>query len=486
MKQIQIRSATDTNAAYALELLQMFSFLHFDGISEQMFERASKNRHGKGAMFSATEINRMMPFGWDQLALGKTLKILLDFSLITIDDSRRISMHPLVHEWSRDRMTLKERENACERAMATIAPSIYWRYLVEDVKHAQSLVPHIDACLDSPEGKRIMFADGLDMGERFNMIHLFASVYEDACRYHHAIDLHRRNLRLKRLILPSDNPYVLHTRRRLAFCLGKLYKFDEAVQIQESVLEIVRQGTGENELKNCTLWVMRELADMYINWGKYEKSLVMLEEVVHGCIRTYGADEEITWVAKSSLAYCLYCLNRDREAVKIREEILQHRNTFTNMEHLAHSYAEIGEKKKARKLQQHVLAEKTLRYGEFHPSTLKTKADLMSDSRWMDRKSGIEARKKDLEIMEETLGELNNTTIRAMSNLAERYLERGLTLKAKQVQMRAVSCAIKLYGNDHPTTIWGEKRLTVMKRIIIARKIFYWWLPDRVYAKLVD
>ena len=487
LNQIQILSATDRHAVYALELLRTISFMHFEGISEQIFERARKNLwdYVEGNMFSDTETAKIMSSGWNQLTLVKTLKILLDFSLITVDDCRRISMHPLVHEWSRQRMSLTEREQAWQMAVSTLAMSIYAGGCSdEEIKHKIMINPHIDACLDSPEGKKLMFADGLRVVERYLIIDKFAEAYEESARTHHALALHSRNSRLKRLLLPSDNPSVLYTGRRQAYCLGELCRYEEAVKLQESIVEIMRLKTGASSPEAIIFCVMRELAVFYVGWGKYEKGLGMLEEIVHSCHQTVGADDEITWDVKHSLAYCLYRLDRTKEAIKIQKQILQHSPSPKRIHALALFYTDLGKKAKARKLQAPAIEEMISKYGEYHPWTLEHRTSALNASRFMEKKTGIDARLENLEILEANLGELHQNTILAMVVLADGYIDRGFPLKSRQMRRRAVDCSIRLYGNDHPQTTALKKDLALIERAIATRKICYWWLPDSIFASL--
>ena len=483
VQQIQILSATDPHAEYALELLQTFAFLHFDGISEDIFERAKNNTWDivEASMFIATSTNRLMPSGWDPLTLAKTLKILLDFSLITVDDSRRISMHPLVHEWSGERMSTTQREHAWESAVSTMAMSIHlhMNHLEGESKHRLRLLNHIDACLNSPEGKKFMFAGGLRAKERYLIVSKFAAVYEEADRRQSALELYCKTVRSEQLILQIETPRILYTNSRIACCLGLLRRFEEAVQLQEGILKFAQQNTRPNELPIRTWEVSRELADLYIGWEKYDAAFGILVEIVQDCEQAFGANDERTWSAKKSLAHCLYRLDRSKEAVKIQEGLVQYAPTPEHLNCLALSYIDLGQRKKARKLYEQAIVDLRSRYGELHPRTLQCKVTAMSASRWMTSKTGIEGRIKDLEITEVNLGELHYATITAMSTLAEGYLQSGYLEKARHVQRRAVDCSIRLYGSDNQRTIVEMKDLARIERAITARKLCYWWIPNR-------
>jgi len=144
----KINGVKDDSAKLALELLKIFSFMHFDGIRGEIFESAINNSmHVTDApIFKSSLLAKLMMEGWDGLLWGKAMKLLLAFSLITTSHSGLISMHPLVHLWSRERMPVFERTDACQTAMMTLGIAYPQDPGDEDKK--RFLVPHIDSLLE--------------------------------------------------------------------------------------------------------------------------------------------------------------------------------------------------------------------------------------------------------------------------------------------------------------------------------------------------
>ncbi|KAJ7892620.1 P-loop containing nucleoside triphosphate hydrolase protein, partial [Mycena leptocephala] len=93
----------------AAMLLQLCSFLHRDGISEEIFSRAatytfpsygpSKEELENPLQFLSQFLN---PTGqWDSLCFLKVTNEIKAYSLVTFDPTRKVfSIHPLVHTWS--------------------------------------------------------------------------------------------------------------------------------------------------------------------------------------------------------------------------------------------------------------------------------------------------------------------------------------------------------------------------------------------------
>jgi len=490
VKQIQVMSATDPNAEYALELLQTFSYLHFDGISEQIFERAKRNTwdYTEGSMFSATSTNRLMPSGWDQLTLAKGLRILLDFSLITVDCSRQIAMHPVVHEWSRERLSPEERVYAWETAISTMAMSIYIDFTSEDYKYRRMLKPHIAACLASPEGKEILFADGLRIEERYFIVDKLVMAYEDEGQGEVALDLHTKNLRLKRLVLQSGHHVVVDTMRRITYSLRYLERFEEAIQCHEELLENWQAYYNITQDK-LPLDLRRDLAYTCCLGGYHIRGFEIFEEVIREFTKTLGPNAATTLLSKSMQAHCLALWGRYKEAAQIQESTLvgfettfskMHPATLINLDNLANSYWGLGKKKKARRLRKQTLVAIILTFGEFHPRTLQCQTAVMNEYPLLANWKNVEARKEVLQKAQMNLGELHIVTLKSMSTLAEGYVEKRLPMKAKEVQERTIECMMKAYGEEHPNTIEAKRDLVRIERILLVRKICYWWLPKQI------
>src|ERR1700761_4691518 len=94
----------------AASLLQLCSFFHHSGISEDIFWRALSTTAGKlyGAETGQKAMNFLTQFTahnkvWDQYIFSTAINELASYSLITFTNEQQYSFHPLVHAWSRDR-----------------------------------------------------------------------------------------------------------------------------------------------------------------------------------------------------------------------------------------------------------------------------------------------------------------------------------------------------------------------------------------------
>ncbi|KAL8797994.1 MAG: hypothetical protein Q9200_007836, partial [Gallowayella weberi] len=123
----------------ALVLLRMFSFLHYEGISEEIFDRVWRGLHKdrqSGWMIShqLKMLLRQPDQEWNGYPLRAAISILRSFSLIHRDKNDLISVHPLVHSWARDQMSASDEDTIWRQTTATIALSIPWTFKTADYR----------------------------------------------------------------------------------------------------------------------------------------------------------------------------------------------------------------------------------------------------------------------------------------------------------------------------------------------------------------
>ncbi|KAJ7064206.1 P-loop containing nucleoside triphosphate hydrolase protein, partial [Mycena amicta] len=92
----------------AAQFLQLCSFIHFEGITEDMFQRASTYTPQNGLLdptLATLQVAldflsnfRTAESKWNSLAFGEMISDICDYSLITWQEGT-YSIHPLVHQW---------------------------------------------------------------------------------------------------------------------------------------------------------------------------------------------------------------------------------------------------------------------------------------------------------------------------------------------------------------------------------------------------
>jgi hypothetical protein len=144
-------------AESAISILQSFAFFHHDNILEEIFERAAKAA-GRGYIDPTEHSAQTVPYhphrliqrdeegNWNPLLFRTGIRLLQSFSLIKIGAHGKYYMvHPLVHCWSRDRMSQADRRVMCRAAGTLLSSSITFRWSNEDYASRRALVPHVKA-----------------------------------------------------------------------------------------------------------------------------------------------------------------------------------------------------------------------------------------------------------------------------------------------------------------------------------------------------
>lgn len=140
-----------TTATNALDLLNLIGFCHFDGIEEKIFESFHLNirESGKKYPWWATKVFSIFrenpTLDWDPLPFRQAASLLRSYSLIQITDNT-ISLHPLVHSWTRDSLDAKTHLHQWTISLTTLAMAVEG----EDgtYHYERRLLPHVRSCLD--------------------------------------------------------------------------------------------------------------------------------------------------------------------------------------------------------------------------------------------------------------------------------------------------------------------------------------------------
>lgn len=225
-------------ASNALALLRLFSFLHFDGISEEILENAWKNMHATqlsdwSRSYQLRMLYEMTSESWDPRSTREALVLLSSFSLISIDEvNHQFSMHPLVHAWAGDRMSRIEQTHCWTLTASTLAISVSWQWQNSDYRFRSLLLPHLLFLLGSCSNT--LFADHANL-EMVSIALKFGLVLEENGRYQDALKLEEKIVEVTKRILAKDHPNYLDAFDRLGMS-GSLH--DMEVERLKGLIEL--------------------------------------------------------------------------------------------------------------------------------------------------------------------------------------------------------------------------------------------------------
>ncbi len=250
---------TDTSRN-AIDLLRTFCFFHYDGILEEIFERAWSKRYELGSLHQ--DITHMFYMqsreeekDWDPVIIREAAVLLASFSLIQIDETgRSMSMHPLVHVWARDRLSEELQRCFWVTTSSTLAATISAEERLSDYRFRRCLLPHIKSCISLCRDKS--FLSNFSGQNRVDMAERFASVFSECGLSQEAMGLTEKVIEARQRTLGSEHPNTLISMNNLANYYRDLGRRQEATELAEKVLE-ARQGYWEvNTLVLSIPWTL--------------------------------------------------------------------------------------------------------------------------------------------------------------------------------------------------------------------------------------
>ncbi|KAJ7448707.1 hypothetical protein FB451DRAFT_1147414 [Mycena latifolia] len=411
----------DSLSSQARALLQLCSFIHHDGITEDIFQQAGSYKLMPGGptevdlhepLYFLAKFHKSPGSKWDPLKFIALTDELGRFSLIDFQAASgdiTFSIHPLVHEWCRAIVNVDAPTELCMPKLIGMALSSR----DDDFRFSHQLFPHLDA---------LLFRTGLDLSRQPNIL--------DAS-------------------FASQCLWVYH----------KEGKWSDGVRLGESMLQTLLSQLDEDQ----TLDIQGTLAVMYANSGAINKGRELAELVLNKHMELLGEEHPETLRAMGNLALSYSNMGQFHEAAKLEKVVLskrtallgeEHPDTLTAMGNLALSYSKMGQFHKAAELEKVVLNKRRELLGEDHPDTLSAMGHLaLSYSKMGQFPKAAELEKVVLNKRRELLGEDHPATLTAIGNLAVRYSQMGQFHKAAELEKVVLNKRRELLSEDHPDTL---------------------------------
>ncbi|KAJ7765908.1 hypothetical protein DFH07DRAFT_916200 [Mycena maculata] len=336
----------------AARFLQLCSFLHYQGISEEMFSHASTYGFPSAGP-SKEELEKPLEFLseflgptgiWDSLRFTDVITELRAYSLINFNtETQLFSIHPLVHSWIQS--TLADL-NVYQPSMVAIMGMSIATMTYEYLQLASPwLLPHVN----------VLVQDKMHVTPDFN--YEYGSIYYYSGRPKDAAALESLVLEKRWKIPGEDHPETLGAMRCLAAAYLRLGKFKEAEALEVVVLEKQRKTLGEDH--PGTLCTMGNLAVAYRELGQLQKAEQLGVVILEKQIKIHGEDHPDTLVAMGNLANTYHELGRLKEAEELKFVVLEkqrqvlvedHPDTIHTMGNLAWSYHKLDQLDKTEEL----------------------------------------------------------------------------------------------------------------------------------------
>ncbi|KAJ7278411.1 hypothetical protein C8J57DRAFT_1465521 [Mycena rebaudengoi] len=337
----------------AAKFLQICSFLHHDGISETIFSNAATYEPGPLGP-TEEQIKEPREFlgnfltqagTWDELRFIDITTEIQGYSLIHQDpNTNQLSMHPLVHDWSRN--TILGTDSTCKCTAAILAMSVVYQDQVFLIK----LLPHINSVLHvNPQ-----------VTHKFR--YPYQAVYYHSGHFNKAQELCEALLEDRRHTIGSEHPHTLTATLCLAKAYWKLGKFTDAEQLAVPVMEKCKEIFGTNH--PATTISMGFLALTYFALGKFSDAEELQVTVLKTREQELGTEHPDTLRGMANLATTYLKLGKITDAAELQVSVLEkmrlilgpeHPHTLASMGNLASTYYHLEKFTQAEELQVSVL-----------------------------------------------------------------------------------------------------------------------------------
>ncbi|KAF8328016.1 hypothetical protein F5887DRAFT_1083470 [Amanita rubescens] len=484
MKEIEFRATDSENtqreaAQSALVLQRIFGFLHYENISEEIFRKAAEcylkrdkaKKHEKrlalvSSFLDLQTLHISKEGKWDKHHFLSGIQVLISFSLIKRSQTH-YAIHPLIHDWSRNRLTDADKITYCSKTRAILSWSIEMDDYIDNYTFVGTLVQHVEACYSHLHELKLDTEYFDDEAERI------ASLFVKVGEYNKAGEILQEMVEKRQNSLEIDDESTLHAIGGLAHIFQYQRKWGEAEKLLLHLVNSYIARVGYNNTD--TIYFMRTLANTYRNQERLDEAEQLGLETVGWCKKHLGTDDLFTLSSMANLGITYYEQRRWNEAGDILLQVIEglkmklgenHIEVLGTMTYLPSIYEYQGKLNEAESLQSQLLESYRIKCGASHPDVIRQMKNL-SHTYWRRGKSSEanqllspgkwnEAMNIELEVIEgqkQLLGSNHSDTLLSMNNLAVIYTEAGRYAEAEQLQLKLLDTEKTILGVDHPLTI---------------------------------
>ena len=364
-------SCGDAQAAHAaILILQICAFYHHSNISKDIFrsaaeesrEHAVRSKAAKKLPLAKSLLDRTLLAldnngHWDEFVFGQGIAILLSFSLMKRNESSEmLSVHPLVHCWSREHISKSEQQRMYEMGGIILCCAISRKLSSCDFGLRRLIFPHIKA--NESHASQMGLSKKYYDDKWKNFIFVMSEIGD----WNHAEQLGLQVLDMRKKLLGTKHPKTLRSMSKLVYTYLNQKKGNEAEQLGLQVLGMNKKLLGAKHPE--TLISMGYLVCAYLCQRRWNEAEQLGLQVVDMQKKILGAEHPETLVSMGNLASTYFEQGRQNEAEQLEVQVLnmakklfgaEHPDTLKFMANLAGIYLRQGKWDEAKQLEVQVL-----------------------------------------------------------------------------------------------------------------------------------
>ena len=490
--------AVQASSPAAADVLRLSAFLAPDNIPYEILS-LGKDHLGKTLATALAEVAE------DELVIPELLAELTRYSLMRLETEDRYSIHRLVQEVLRDRLTPEQRQQWLDRAVNALNATFpspefgHWRWCARLVEQVQACT--MLSATETLEFALLLSRAGYYLKEKgcygeAELLHQqslkvyqsqlgsdhpfiatslnnLAGLYQAQGRYGEAESLYKQALAIWRSHLGTHHPDTASSLNNLATLYRSQGRYGEAEPLYKQVLEITRFQLGSNHPHTATS--LNNLAGLYDSQGRYGEAEPLYQRALEIRRSQLGASHPHTAHSLNNLAELYRAQGRYGEAEPLLQQALEimrsqlgsdHPYTATSLNNLAGLYKAQGRYGEASPLLQQALEITRSQLGNHHPDTASSLNNLAGLYRAQGHYGEAEPLyQKALEIMRSQLGSDHPYTATSLNNLAELYRAQGRYGEAEPFYQQALAIRQSQLGSQHPHTANSLNNLAGLYRV---------------------
>lgn len=368
-----IESRRDTVSHSSLRLLSLLGFYHHDQFPLQMFYHAWQNLQANQDLPDYLPWRDALSDFFDyRQSVHASITLLASFSLVTRNADLSLSLHLLVHDWCRERISIDEQQSNYRRALSLLTSSVIWEFQSDDYTLRRLLVSHVHELL-----RRLVRYNEISQEDKMRQWPLLALILAENGWTKAALQLTEEVVRLQKSKHGEDHPNTLTSMNNLASRYSEAGRLGEALQLTEEVLTLWKSKLGKDHPN--TLTSMGNLVNRYSEVGRRLKTLQLGKEVLKLHKSKLGEDHPDTLKSMNNLVIWYSEAERQAEALQLMKKVVElrksklgedHPEMLGSMDDLANMYSGVGRRLEALQLGEEVLKLQKNKLGEDHLNTL--------------------------------------------------------------------------------------------------------------------
>ena len=407
-------------AQAAILILQICAFYHYRNISKDIFQSAAE-KSGRSGVNSEVAGKLPRPITsldhtllaldkdgcWDAMVFEEGVSILLSFSLMRKEQSSQmLSIHPLVHSWSQEKMAKSEQQRICQMGSIILSCAIPQGFQSQDYALRRLIYPHIIA--NKSHASQIGLVREYYSDDKFSN---FGLVMTESGDWKNAEQLYIQMMDIRKKLLGAEHPDTLTSMGNLALTYKNQGRWNEAEQLQVQVMDMTKKLLGAQHPD--TLIRMGNLALTYWNQGRWNEAEQLQVQVMDMSKKLLGAQHPDTLTSMGNLAVTYWNQGRWNEAEQLEVQVMdmskkllgaQHPDTLTSMGNIALTYKNQGRWNEAEQLQVQVMDMRKKLLGAQHPDTLTSMGNLALTYQNQGRRNEAEQLKLEVLNIKKVLG----------------------------------------------------------------------------------